>query len=155
MQSHSRFHTDERMHMLRILPAYDISYDVISMGRRRLSYSDSPQSHNTTSNTHKPHHSTLLALLSSIHSPCPPPHHSSLSFLPWHQPGSLHELHLYRTNSWSVAPQMTLPAARSRSAGPSLHVVLHLGYPITSEKYWCEWGPYIFEITLGGRGKHM
>lgn len=86
---------------------HDISYDVISMGRRQLSYSDSPQSHNTTSNTHKPHHSTLLALLSSIHSPCPPPHHSSLSFLPWHQPGSVHELHLHRTISWSVAPQMT------------------------------------------------
>lgn len=108
-----------------------------------------PQTH---TNHTTPHFSPSCPA-SILHAP--PPHHSSLSFLPWHQPGSLHELHLYRTISWSVAPQMTLPAARSRSAGPSLHVVLHLGYPITSEKYWCEWGPYIFEITLGGRGKHM
>lgn len=93
MQSHTRSHTDKPMHALCILPAYDISYDVTSMVGRRLSYSDSPKSHNTT----------------ALHeSPWPhptPPHHSSLSFLPWHQPGSLHKLHLYRTISCSVAPR--------------------------------------------------
>ncbi len=101
-----------------------------------------PQLHLKHTHTHT-HHSTPWVSM-------PPPHHSSLSFLPWHQPGSLHKLHLYRTISCSVAPWglclLTLPAAQSRSLGLSLFVVLQLDYPITNGKYLGKWGLNIFAI---------
>lgn len=132
MQSHTRSHTDKPMHALCILPAYDISYDVTSMGRRRLSYSDSQKSHNSTSNTHT----------TALHeSPCPhpitPPCPSCC--------GTSLALCISSTSTEQSAAQWH-HEAQSRSLGLSLFMVLQLDYPITNGKYLGKWGLNIFAI---------
>ncbi len=129
---------DKPMHALCILPAYDISYDVTTVWvgdgyliQTHQRATTPPQTH-----THTRHSTPWVSM--------PPPHHSSLSFLPWHQPGSLHKLHLY--NQLLSGTTRTLPAAQSGSVGHILFVDLQFHYPITNGKYLGKWGLNICAI---------
>lgn len=145
MQSHSRSHTDKRTHTLRILPAYDISYDVISMGRRRLSHSDSPQSHNTTSNTHTnyttPHFSPsypafILHAPHPITPPCPSCRGTSLALCVSSTEQSGGQWHPMALPRWLC---LQLEDWTQFACGFTSRLANH-----KSTFYWCEWGQYIF-----------
>ncbi len=66
MQSHTRSQRQTYACVMHPSRLWHLLWCHHSMGRRRLSYSDSPKSHNTTSNTHT--HATALH-----ESPCPHP----------------------------------------------------------------------------------
>lgn len=136
MQSHTRSHRQTYACVMHPSRLWHLLWCHHSTGRRQLSYSDSPKSHNTPSNTHTCHSTPWVSM--------PPPHHSSPSFLPWHQPGSLLKLHLY--NQLLSGTTRTLPAAQSRSVGHILFVDLQLDYPIMNGKYLGKWGLNICAI---------
>lgn len=136
MQSHSGSHTGRHTRTLRILPVYDISHDVITIGQQRLSSSDPPMSHNTTSNPHihnKPHHP---------HVQHPPP----LPVLP-----ALAPAWLSTAISWPVAPWWLL------IYNWLTQFVCGLTYRWSRGK---QWGPNVFAIWsrkthIEGCGKHI